>query len=467
MLMEDLKDELRLAYHEMDQLVSLQRAGLLTMSDFLRMSHEISKTNADRLEEARGDDASAKSSEQSEMMVDESGNLLEATSALDDTGSGSEVDAAEKELSVFGSFSDEVGEDLSRDEEVRDELAPLEFPMGTPVIVKRGGKWSGVVTSYGHDANNFLTFGKYQVKYETKTRKGRGFQISSVSAWVAESDLAQRVVSPWKEQQAPDAGEEGSAPTRKTQKTGASNTADRPHMRQPDMEDDGHPAMAAHERGRKMRQNEKPSQSLLGERKTKESTVPIAQRLREFPNQSLMEDVAHKLFCQCCKRTIRNDKGTIKTHVSGSTHAKLYKLWLSKHETDANVKEFLFEYFQKHPAETMASLPSDVLLFRFNVMETILAACLPPQTLDILSGLLKESVPDASNMKQFVPKVEAFEFDRVRNEIRGQKVTVIFDGTTRLGEAIVVLLRWCPADFSGIQMRLVTFATAKTFRKTT
>ena len=32
----------------------------------------------------------------------------------------------------------------------------LEFPVGTPVIVKRGGKWSGTVTSYGRDATNFL-----------------------------------------------------------------------------------------------------------------------------------------------------------------------------------------------------------------------------------------------------------------------------------------------------------------------
>ena len=94
-------------------------------------------------------------------------------------------------------------------------------------------------------------------------------------------------------------------------------------------------------------------------------------------------------------------------------------------------------------------------------METILAAGIAPAKLDVLRGLLKEEIPASTLMRIFIPKVEAYEFKRLREEIKGQKVTVIFDGTTRLDEAIVVLLRWCPADFSGVQMRLVTVATAE------
>eukprot|EP00966_Prymnesium_polylepis_P117858 2724956-Prymnesium_polylepis.1 len=94
-------------------------------------------------------------------------------------------------------------------------------------------------------------------------------------------------------------------------------------------------------------------------------------------------------------------------------------------------------------------------------METFLAAGLPPKKIDDLAGLLKGDICDSSQMKLFIPKVEAFEFQRLRAELKGEKVTVIFDGTTRLGEAIVILLRWCPSDFSRIQMRLVTVATAE------
>jgi hypothetical protein len=94
-------------------------------------------------------------------------------------------------------------------------------------------------------------------------------------------------------------------------------------------------------------------------------------------------------------------------------------------------------------------------------METFLAAGLPPSKIDDLKGLLRGDVVGSSHMKEFIPKVEAFEFQRLREEIKGQKVTVIFYGTTRLGEAIAVLLRWCPSDFSSIQMRLVTLQTAE------
>ena len=126
-----------------------------------------------------------------------------------------------------------------------------------------------------------------------------------------------------------------------------------------------------------------------------------------------------------------------------------------------DVNEFLSEHFKADPTELLSSLEPDLLLWRFNVVESFLAAGLPMTKIDELSGLLKQQVGPHTHLKAFIPKVEAYEFRRLRMEIAGQKVTVIFDGTTRLGEAIAVLLRWCPSDFSGIQMRLVTFATTE------
>ena len=447
---------------EMDQLVSLQRSGVLSMPEFLRMSREITKTHTDRLSEARGethDGTSDNASSESEMLVDESGNFFDAAEAAtldaidggEEGGSAAAEGGAADELSAAGSFDDEP-EDMEVPTESNVEFV---LKVGAPVIVRRGGEWAGTITAIG-DPDNFLTAGKYQVRYETKSRKGRGYTTTIVQAWVDDNALKKRVVSPRKVQTT---SSEGDVSTERA----SSKPTERPHMRQPDMEqaeEDKHPTMAAHERGRKMQQHDAPVRSLLGERKTKESKVSIQQRLVEFKHQSLTE-VDHSIFCQSCEKKIRNDKGTIKTHVKSPTHAANYELWLSKRDVNGEVKEFLFEHFQAHPAEKMASLSLDTLLFRFNVMETILAACLAPASLDVLSGLLKEAVPDTSNMKCFVPKVEAFEFERVRNEIQGQKATFNFDGTTRLGEAIVVLLRWCPADFSGIQMRLATFATTE------
>lgn len=160
---------------------------------------------------------------------------------------------------------------------------------------------------------------------------------------------------------------------------------------------------------------------------------------------------------RCCKYGIRNHKGTISTHVASPTHEVNLKAWHAKLSTQDTVKDFLSDYFKEHPDEKLSSLDSSTLLWRFNVMETFLAAGLAPTKIDSLAGLLKATVPDSAAMRLLIPKVESFEFKRLKKELAGQKVTVIFDGTTtRLGEAVAVLLRWCPSDFSGVQQRLVT-----------
>ena len=98
-----------------------------------------------------------------------------------------------------------------------------------------------------------------------------------------------------------------------------------------------------------------------------------------------------------------------------------------------DVNEFLSEHFKADPTELLSSLEPDLLLWRFNVVESFLAAGLPMTKIDELSGLLKQQVGPHTHLKAFIPKVEAYESRRLRMEIAGQKVTVIFDGTTRLG----------------------------------
>ena len=44
-------------------------------------------------------------------------------------------------------------------------------------------------------------------------------------------------------------------------------------------------------------------------------------------------------------------------------------------------------------------------------------------------------------------------------EMKGEYVCIIFDSTSRLGEALNIISRWCPDDFSAIMKRLVAFVT--------
>ena len=64
----------------------------------------------------------------------------------------------------------------------------------------------------------------------------------------------------------------------------------------------------------------------------------------------------------------------------------------------------------------------------------------------------------------FIPKIENREVELLIKEISGQRLTIIFDGTTQLGEALVILVRWIPNDFSRVEQRLIAFRT--TFKHT-
>ena len=82
--------------------------------------------------------------------------------------------------------------------------------------------------------------------------------------------------------------------------------------------------------------------------------------------------------------------------------------------------------------------------------------------MDDLRPLLERaqaSLTGSQHLGVFIPKIEVREVEQLIKEATGQRVKIIFDGTTRLGEALVILLRWIPADFSKVEQRLIAFRT--------
>ena len=58
-------------------------------------------------------------------------------------------------------------------------------------------------------------------------------------------------------------------------------------------------------------------------------------------------------------------------------------------------------------------------------------------------------------MSDLIPLVLSEEKRRVKSEIEGSPVSVIFDGTSRLGEALAIILRFVSLSSFTIQQRLV------------
>ena len=93
-------------------------------------------------------------------------------------------------------------------------------------------------------------------------------------------------------------------------------------------------------------------------------------------------------------------------------------------------------------------------------MSTFLKAGIPLTKIDRLRELLEEhaySLTDRRGMCDLIPFILMKEQQQIKAELQGKNVSVIFDGTTRLGEALVIVLRFL--DNFVIKQRLVRFLT--------
>ena len=119
------------------------------------------------------------------------------------------------------------------------------------------------------------------------------------------------------------------------------------------------------------------------------------------------------------------------------------------------------DYFDANPDELMSSVDPDEMVFRYRVVETFLSEGVPLAKVNGFRPLLQRSgyaLTSRQHLMPMIPKIEAAELKLVGSESREEYISVSFDGTTRLGEAINVTGRWCSSDFKLVK-RLLDFTT--------
>jgi hypothetical protein len=226
------------------------------------------------------------------------------------------------------------------------------------------------------------------------------------------------------------------------------------------------PELAAHERKRKA-QNLKDAPTRgrnQAERKTAEPKVDPAVRVAEFPNHTLCVQDG-KLYCRACTKDLSLRKGTVDSHCNKSkTHKENMEKYVATLSDDDQIRILISQHFETHPDAVQRTVPPDVHVYRWRVTETMMYAGVPMAKIDMLRSLLEReghSLTDRSHMSRlYIPQIEDREIKRVVKELLQQYFTVIFDGTTRLGEAINIVTRSITDDFM-IRMRLVAFKTTK------
>ena len=177
-------------------------------------------------------------------------------------------------------------------------------------------------------------------------------------------------------------------------------------------------------------------------------SVSLHQRLREFPNEALSVS-AGKLFCTACREELALKVTVIRQHLKSNKHTLGKERLQRKDGQEKDIAEAFAAYNEK---EHLAgeTLSKDTQVYRIKVVSTFLKAGVPLNKLDTFRELLEENGPRLAgrrSLSDLIPFIREREVAQIRREIAGKKVSAIFDGTTRLGEALVIVLRFVTDDW--------------------
>ena len=178
------------------------------------------------------------------------------------------------------------------------------------------------------------------------------------------------------------------------------------------------------------------------------------QRVREFPKEELTQS-AGKLFCNACREELSLKLSILKLHIALSKHAAGRQALAKRESRERDIAKALQAY-DKQENPSGHTLPEAQRVYCIKVVTTFLKAGVPLNKLNHFRDLLEErayKLADLRGMHDLIPFVANDEQKRIRQEIGGKDVSVIFDGTTRLGEALAVIA-WFVDDWEIVQ-RLV------------
>ena len=182
--------------------------------------------------------------------------------------------------------------------------------------------------------------------------------------------------------------------------------------------------------------------------------MPGTVRLKEFPNNHFAV-VSQNLQCNACNEIISKKKSSIVKHVESKKHKKGLAD-IAKNKMENQTIMACLERRNNRENNAGSTLPAAMQIFRFEIVESFLS--IPLAKVDALRPLLEKHghrLTSRCHMNELIPAVLEKEKNKLKDEPQGVKqVSVIFDGTARLGEAFAIIIRYVQDDFKPTQ-RLV------------
>lgn len=149
-------------------------------------------------------------------------------------------------------------------------------------------------------------------------------------------------------------------------------------------------------------------------------------------------------------------KNIITNHIACKKHkTSKEKVRTSKAKDQTIIDSLKIYDAEHHPVGE--TLPMSQRVYRLKVLKTFLRAAIPLTKLDPFRYLLEENavrLTDRRHMSDLIPFLYSQERADIKTEIGERPLSVIFDGTTRLGEALAIVVRFIDDSFA-IQQRLV------------
>ena len=212
-------------------------------------------------------------------------------------------------------------------------------------------------------------------------------------------------------------------------------------------------------RKRKVKTNPPPigvkrSQRARNSTYTPKSITPH-QRVKEFSNEGLVVS-GGKLFCSACREEIGLKAQVIRLHLQSKKHATGKERLKKKKVQDVDIAESFKAYSSKEHV-VGETLSSECQVYRIKAIKAFLKAGVPLNKIDCFRDILEEHgtrLAGRRTLSDLVQFVRELEEKNILEEIKGKKISIIFDGTTRMGEALAVLIRFVSAEWD-IQQRLI------------
>ena len=163
------------------------------------------------------------------------------------------------------------------------------------------------------------------------------------------------------------------------------------------------------------------------------------------------------LWCNVCRCACSPKSSHCIDHLNTPKH-KNFTISRAKEVAEGHkARDFILEYFTKSRAKS-ETIDIRTLEFRFKTMTNFLKNGTPLLKIDGFRAYLEDisgmSLTASTHMRQLLPSLLEQEVETIKQEVSRHLITVIFDGTTRVGEVFSIVFRFVTNEFV-ISERLV------------